>query len=213
MSQQKRHIQITVIVLLGLVALVVGFFFANHFVFNVAKQKDFSRFGGTLLVNPRQMADFSITDTLDKPFNNYVLEGHWTLMFFGFTNCGYLCPTTMAELAKFYRLIEAKPNLAKPDVVMVSIDPNRDSSEKLHQYVTAFHPTFRGAIGSDSVVRKMARELGIAYFKVGKVSDKQYDVDHNGAVVLFNPKGEIQAFFSSPQDAKQLALDYELLVS
>ena len=137
-------------------------------------------------------------------------------MFFGFTNCGYVCPTTMAELAKMYRILEAKDVRNLPHVVMVSIDPARDNHEKLSHYVTSFHPSFYGARGDDQSIKSMTREMGIVY---AKISDKEandplnYDMQHSSALMLFNPQGELNAFFTTPHHADFLAKDYLLLVS
>lgn len=136
--------------------------------------------------------------------------------FFGFTNCGYLCPTTMAELAKMYRTLEEEGVQPLPRVVMVSIDPDRDNLEKLNQYVKAFDPHFYGARGSDEIVKQMTREMGIAYAKIAIPNDNDphnYDVQHSGAVMVFNPNGELNAFFTTPHQANLLAKDYQLLVS
>ena len=78
----------------------------NHVHFK--KKIDSTAFHGTYLENPRTVNQFSLIGTDQKPFENKSLQGHWTLVFFGFTNCGYLCPTTMAELGKMYRLLEEK---------------------------------------------------------------------------------------------------------
>lgn len=138
-------------------------------------------------------------------------------MFFGFTNCGYLCPTTMAELGKMYRILESQHVKQLPQIVMVSIDPERDDQNKLFNYVTSFHPQFYGARGQEEAIKNMTHEMGIAYAKIlekeGTGDTKNYDIQHSGAVILFNPQGELNAFFTTPHHADVLAKDYLLLVS
>jgi protein SCO1 len=217
MSQElkRNKINITVIALLAFVALIVGLFVSQHI--HVRKKIDRNAFHGTLLENPRAINQFKLTGIDDKPFTNDNLKGKWTMIFFGFTNCGYLCPTTMAELGKMYRLLEDKNIKRLPQVVMVSIDPQRDSITKLGQYVKAFDSHFLGARGSQDSIDVMTKEMGIVHMKVlSKTSpeaSKNYDIEHSGTVMLFNPEGQLSAFFSMPHDAQSIATDYAMLVS
>ncbi|MDX1837534.1 SCO family protein [Legionella taurinensis] len=213
MTAQKNRINLTVILLLALVALVTGFFVSQHL--HKGKKIDVSQFHGTLLETPRGVNEFSLTGIDNQPFNNQSLKGQWTLVFFGFTSCGYLCPTTMAELAKMYRSLEEKGVNPLPRVVMISIDPERDDLPKLAGYVKSFDPHFYGARGESKAIKKMTREMGIAYAKVAMPTSQDaqnYDVQHSGTVMLFNPEGELSAFFTTPHQALTLAKDYQLLV-
>lgn len=200
--------------LLALSALITGLL-VSHFM-HKEKKIDPSQFHGTILQKPREIEQFELTGVDNKPFNNQNLQGQWTLVFFGFTRCGYLCPTTMTELAKMYHLLEQKEVKPLPQVVMISIDPSRDSLEGLKHYVTHFDSHFYGARGDIDLVKKMTHEMGIAYSKVlipNAKDPENYDIQHSGAVMLFNPKGELSAFFTTPHQADLLAQDYQLLVS
>ncbi|KTD74510.1 SCO family protein [Legionella tucsonensis] len=213
MSLKAKSVTFTVVVLLALAGLFSGIFVGQHVHFK--KKIDVSTFHGTYLENPRQVNRFSLTGIDAKSFDNKSLKGKWTVMFFGFTSCGYVCPTTMAELTKMYHLLEDKGVKNLPRIVMVSIDPERDSQEKLGNYVTSFHPDFYGARGDEESIKLMTREMGIAYAKViEKGNDAtNYDIQHSGALMLFNPQGELNAFFTTPHHADLLAKDYLLLVS
>ncbi|HHT0593739.1 TPA: SCO family protein [Legionella anisa] len=213
MSLKAKSVTFTVVVLLALAGLFSGIFVGQHVHFK--KKIDVSNFHGTYLENPRPVNRFSLTGIDSKSFDNKSLKGKWTVLFFGFTNCGYVCPTTMAELTKMYHLLEDKGVKNLPRVVMVSIDPERDHQEKLGSYVTSFHPDFYGARGDEESIKSMTREMGIAYAKViEKGNDStNYDIQHSGALMLFNPQGELNAFFTTPHHADLLAKDYLLLVS
>ena len=214
MSLKAKSVTFTVVVLLALAGLFSGIFVGQHFHFK--KKIDVSTFHGTYLENPRTVNRFSLEGVDEKSFDNKSLKGKWTLMFFGFTNCGYVCPTTMAELAKMYRTLEDKGVKNLPRIVMISIDPERDTPEKLRAYVTSFHPNFYGARGDEESIKSMTREMGIAYAKViekGSNDATNYDIQHSGALTLFNPNGELNAFFTTPHHADLLAKDYLLLVS
>lgn len=214
MLSQTNRVTITVVALVAIVALVAGIFFAQNL--SKAKKIKAEKFHGTLLSQARDVNSFELEGTRGVLFNNDSLKGHWTMMFFGFTNCGYLCPTTMAKLGNMYRLLEKRHVANLPDVVMISIDPERDTLNALKHFAQAFHPNFKGARAEKSSIKKMTRELGIAYAKVAlpnKKDAESYDIEHTGTILLFNPEGKLTAFFTTPHDAKALAEDYQLLAS
>lgn len=214
MNFKAKGVTFTVVILLALAGLFSGIFVGQHMHFK--KKIDVTKFHGTYLDNPRTVNQFSLNGIDDKSFDNSSLQGQWTVIFFGFTNCGYLCPTTMAELGKMYRLLETQGVKDLPHVVMITIDPERDDQEKLKNYVTSFHPAFYGARGEETSIKAMTREMGIAYAKVLDKDSKDtnnYDVQHSGALMLFNPQGELNAFFTTPHHADLLAKDYILLIS
>ncbi|WP_367608202.1 SCO family protein [Legionella sp. W05-934-2] len=214
MSLNSTRKTATVVALIGLAALFAGVFLFQHIQFK--KEIDPNTFHGTYLKQPRPVSTFELTGTDGQTFDNEHLKGQWTMVFFGFTNCGYVCPTTMAELGKTYRLILEKKIHPAPRVVMISIDPARDNLEKLKNYVLSFDKRFYGARGSQAKIKHMTREMGVVYTKVlpkqGKPAEN-YDIQHSGAIIVFNPKGELNAFFTAPHDAEAIAEDYRKLVS
>lgn len=214
MSVKIKGVTLTVSILLALCGLFAGIFVSQHL--NFKRKIDVSAFHGTYLEHPRTVNRFSLIGTDEKTFDNSNLKDRWTVVFFGFTNCGYLCPTTMAELGKMYRILEEKGIKNLPHVVMISIDPERDTLDKLGHYVRSFHSTFYGARGEEDSIKLMTREMGIAYGKVinkDNTDPQNYDVQHSGALMLFNPQGELNAFFTTPHRADLLAKDYMLLIS
>lgn len=213
MNLKTKGVTFTVVILLALAGLFSGIFVGQHMHFK--KKIDVAQFHGTYLEQPRAVNQFNLIGIDGKPFNKDSLQGQWTLVFFGFTNCPSLCPTTMAEIGKMYRILEEKKVKNLPRVVMISIDPQRDDLAKLEHYVSSFHPAFFGARGEEPTVKAMTREMGIAYAKVldKQSNPEQYDVQHSGALMLFNPQGELNAFFTTPHHADVLAEDYILLVS
>jgi protein SCO1/2 len=213
MPAKKNRITLTVIVLFAFAALITGLFVSQHI--SIKKRIDTSKFHGTLLNKPREIEQFVLAGIDNAKFDNQSLQGQWTMMFFGFTSCGYLCPTTMAELAKMYRILNEKGVKPMPKVVMITIDPERDNTDKLKNYATAFNSNFYAAYGEQESLKKMTREMGIAYGKVvsNTITDNNnYDIQHSGAIMLFNPQGELSAFFTTPHQAELLAEDYQLLV-
>ena len=143
MLKNKKIISLVLIV--AVVAFISGLYISEHKGWH--KKMDQSQFHGTFLDKPRAMQPFELTGIDDTPFTQKNLQGQWTLMFFGFTHCGGVCPTTMAELAKTYQLLEKKRIEPLPRVVMVSLDPERDDLNTLARYVRAFNSHFYGARG------------------------------------------------------------------
>ncbi|MFA6302712.1 MAG: SCO family protein [Legionella sp.] len=214
MYSKNKGVSLTVALLLAFVGLFFGIFIMQHVPFK--KEIDASQFHGAYLAEPKAIREFNLLGIDNKPFSNAQLQGHWTIVFFGFTQCASVCPITMAELSKMYRMLENKDVKNLPQVVLISIDPDRDSLEKLEQYVHAFHPSFYAAKGDELDVQLLAREMGITFEKVpnkNSVDPRAYDVQHSGAVLVFNPEGELNALFTPPHSADLLVKDYVVLSS
>ncbi len=213
MVNQKKALVIFTALLLMLAGVIADIFYSKHH--EAKKRAERAQFHGTLLDAPRPVKAFSLIGTDGIPFNQTSLKDQWTMVFFGFTRCGFVCPTTMAELGKMYRLLEEKHVWPLPRVVMISIDPARDDLAALRKYVTAFHPDFYGARGTEKMTKAMTTALGIAYAKVAahpNAPAPSDDIEHTGALMLFNPAGKLAAFFTRPHQAKTLGDDYHWLI-
>lgn len=210
LTLKKHWIKISTIIVLLLICFI--FFQDAH-----NKKPDLRGLHATLLREPRLVNQFSLQATDNKPFTQHSLEKQWTLVFFGFTHCSLLCPTTMAELDKMYRFLQIKKAPVLPHVVMITLDPEQDSLSRLRQYVKAFNPNFSGARGSEKEIDAMTREFGIAYAKISnqtkKDSSQQDNIEHTGAILLFNPQGNLTAFFTTPHNAEIMANDFMLLTA
>lgn len=204
----KKNILWTVLALLAFASAAVGLFVYQH----LHQAPDLSAVKGTALSTPRAMPDFDFAATNGGRFDNARLQGHWTLLFFGFTSCGTICPVTMGEMAKTYRLLEADRLQQLPQVVMVSIDPKRDTLNKLRDYVSAFDVHFMGARAVNTRVKALSENLGLAYEKVAMPQKgEDYEFQHSGTVMLINPQGKLVAFFTMPHNAQDIANDYKIL--
>jgi protein SCO1/2 len=155
---------------------------------------------GTWLPQPRPLSEFSLTDESGKPFTRESLKGHPTLVFFGFTHCPDVCPTTLAKLGQVVKAADV-PDLK---VLLVSVDPARDTPTQLEKYVHAFNPEFRGVTGSVEEIERVAREFGVAVEKV-ELPGGQYTVDHSAVVFLLNKQGDRVAIFTPPIEIEPIA--------
>jgi len=167
----------------------------------------------TMLDVARPLPQFELVDQAGRAFQRASLRGQWTLMFFGFTNCPDVCPTTLAELAEVRRKLKDLPAGDLPAVVFVSVDPNRDTSEALGRYVAHFDPQFLGVSGPPAAIEALTRDLGVAVFIGPPSEDGNYTVDHSAAIFLIDPSAAFTAVFGSPHLSDVIARDYRRIIA
>ena len=155
-----------------------------------------------LFDTPRDVGGFSLTDHLGQSFTRDDLKDRWTLIFFGFTHCPDICPTTMAELAELKSQL-ADTEASDARVVMLSVDPARDTPDRLAQYVPYFHPDFIGVTGEFADILSLAQRLNAPFRKVSE-PDGGYQMEHSANVMLMNPRGDYHGFFRAPLDIPKM---------
>lgn len=155
-----------------------------------------------LFDTPRDPGEFSLIDHHGSPFTREDLIDQWTLIFFGFTHCPDICPTTMAELAELKaQLVGTEASDAR--VVMLSVDPARDTPERLAQYASYFHTDFIGVTGDFTDILSFAQRLNAPFRKVSE-PDGAYQMEHSANVMLMNPRGDYHGFFRAPLDIPKM---------
>lgn len=165
----------------------------------------------SLIVLPESkvVADFELMDEQARPFSLADFKGQWSVLFFGFTSCPDICPNTL------YQLQQVKASLAEelepeklPEIYLVSVDPDRDTPDKLAEYLAYFDPSFRGITGDDRQLRALTMQLGIAYHVAEHSSpDESYAVDHSASLVLLNPRAELHGMFPAPHSTESISHD------
>ena len=151
----------------------------------------------------REVKPFELTDHLGNSFNNASLKEHWSWVFFGYTSCPDVCPTTLQEMNFIYDELKAIANNSQ--VLLVSVDPKRDSQEKLASYIGYFNAEFKALHGDHGRLFPFARNLGLMYAITEAGSDNHgesptsYLVDHSASLVLINPAGRVEAIFKPKQ--------------
>ncbi len=160
----------------------------------------------TLLPDPKLLTAFALTDDKNRVFDLARLKGKWSFLFFGFTHCPDVCPTTLAVLAR------ARDSMAKSmagaeniQFVFVSVDPNRDTGSKLRQYVDYFDTSFIGVTGEDAQIANLAGQLGAAYEVAIAPGMENYPVYHTTGVYLVDPRARFYAVFTPPHDAEAIS--------
>ncbi len=170
----------------------------------------------TLLPAPGPLPEFSLLDHNGQPIGRADFEGHWSLVFFGFTHCPDICPATLQVLATAKQLLAAQNIEPLPTIVLVSVDPERDTPEVMAKYVNYFGDDNVGITGDISELRKLTGGLGIYFEKSPSdidATDGEYSVDHSAVVLVINPRGQFHALFSAPHSAENFANDLPLIMS
>src|SRR5438105_2437742 len=156
----------------------------------------------TLFPDPKPLTAFTLTDHKNRVFDLASLKGKWSFLFFGFTHCPDVCPTTLAVLARAHDNI-ARNTLGAEDIqfVFVSVDPNRDTAGELRQYVEYFDTSFLGVTGDNAQIANLAGQLGAAYQVAITPGMENYPVYHTTAVFLVDPLARYHAVFTPPHGA------------
>lgn len=154
--------------------------------------------------------DFALTDHHGKARTLADFKGKAVVMFFGYTQCPDVCPTTMAEMASVMQ--ELGPLADRVQVLFVTIDPERDTAALLAQYVPAFDPRFLGMVGDKAATEKVAKDFRIFYQKVPGKEPGSYTMDHTAGSYVFDPQGRIRLFIRHGQGAAPIASDLKLLL-
>ena len=162
-----------------------------------------------VLPEPRVIADFTLTDQSGEPFSLDDFRGHWSLLFFGFTSCPDVCPNTLYQLTQAKTLMQKQANSGQvPRIYLVSVDPERDTPDKLAEYLHYFDPTITGLTGPDEQIKALAVQLGIAYFiEPHDDGNLQYNVDHSASLLLLDPAGQLFGVLPAPHEANRIAND------
>jgi protein SCO1/2 len=157
---------------------------------------------GTWLPQSRAVSEFQLTDTSGRPFTRRDLEGSPTLVFFGFTHCPDVCPTTLLKLAQVRR----RARVAGLRVLLVSVDPQRDTPSVLGPYVHAFDPQFQGVTGDPHTIARLAATFGVAINRV-ELPGGDYTMDHSAVVFVLDASAHIVAIFTPPFEVGALSAD------
>jgi protein SCO1/2 len=166
----------------------------------------------TILPEPRPVPALALRNQDGQPLGAGFFEGRWTIVFFGFTSCPDICPTTLATLKQVTHELGDLPAGERPRVLLISVDPERDDPQRLSAYVKFFDPSFLGATGDARGVADAAAAFGVPYSKVS-LPDGGYTMDHGSGVFIVGPSGGIVAYSSAPHEAGTLARDYRKVVS
>jgi protein SCO1/2 len=153
---------------------------------------------------------FTLTDHTGVTRTLADYRGKAVLIFFGFTHCPDVCPTTLVEAAEAIKLLGPKGD--RLQVLFVTVDPERDTPESLARYVPAFHPSFVGLWGDPDTIARTAKDFKVFYQKTQESSSGSYSIDHTAASYLFDTEGRVRLFIRYGAGPEGLAHDVGLLL-
>lgn len=155
---------------------------------------------------PRKVADFEITQHTGDSFSNEDLVGKWTLAFVGYTFCPDICPVTLAELNSIYPTLQESVKETPLQVWFLSVDPKRDTTERLNEYINYFNADFVAATGEHAQIFPLVRSMGMMYSISESTDNPNYLVDHSASVVVINPDGNIVGRFMPQHSPGELSI-------
>ncbi len=170
-----------------------------------------ARFHATELSGIDWGKDFALTDHNGTPRRLADFRGRAVMIFFGYTQCPDVCPTTMGNMREL--MVKLGPEAERVQVLFVTVDPERDTPQLLAQYVPAFHPAFLGLYGDAAATAATAREFKIFYNKQPGNTASTYTVDHTAGSYLFDPRGRLRLHVRHGETPERMAQDIKRLLA
>lgn len=168
--------------------------------------------GETLMQPPVQLSDFTLPSNRGEPLSLSDLRGKTVLLFFGYTFCPDVCPTTLSELARVKKALG--PDGEKIDVVFISVDPERDTPEVLARHMSIFDPDFIGLQGEVATLRKIGKEYGLYYEKRAiEGTQAGYLVDHSSATYVIDKEGRLRIVYAYDAEPEVVVAGVKRLLS
>jgi len=155
--------------------------------------------------------NFALTDQNGKPRTLADFRGKAVVVFFGYTQCPDVCPTTMAALKQ--AMEKLGPDADRVQVLFITVDPDRDTQDLLSKYVPAFDPRFLGLYGDADATARTAKEFKEIYQKVPGTTPGQYSMDHSAGTYIYDPQGRCRLYVGQSQGADVFAHDLKALLS
>lgn len=169
------------------------------------------QFKSTDITGADYARDFSLTDHTGQPRRLADFKGKVVTVFFGYTQCPDVCPTSLATMAEVVRLLG--PEGEKVQVLFVTVDPERDTPELLGQYVPAFNSGFLGLYGDPPTTAAVARDFKVFYKKQGDTVGSNYTVDHSAGTFVYDPAGRLRLYVKHGEAPAVIAEDLRKLLA
>jgi len=195
---------------IAIALLAVLMFYIGLQLGTLYQRETLENLSATVLPEPWTVEPFKLIDQDGQPFTADNLRAQWDFLFFGYTHCPDVCPTTLAMLSRVYNRLAARPKLqARTRVLFVSVDPARDTPEQLKGFVSYFGPEFLGVTGSEAEIEKVTSQLNIYYQRhAPPEGSEDYAVDHSASLLVADPQGRIRAVFAGVYDPAAVAADF-----
>ena len=166
---------------------------------------------GKILTRPMELDNFELIDQNSQTFNSESLKGNWTILFFGYTNCPDLCPTTIYKLAEVKNDVNQNLPSKNFNTVLVTLDPDRDTPERLDEYIGYFDESMLGVTGTYKNIQSFSSNLSVFYQRINK--DGGYDFNHTASIFVFNQDGSLFATMSPATSVSELRDDFYTILN
>jgi len=205
------------IIAAAIVAMAIGFTFSLSL--NNSDQKISENVStaqlqiqGTVLEPARKIALPPLVKDDGSQFVDEDLKNHWSLLFFGYTHCPDICPTTLSVLARSAKRSSEQLN-EFPAVFFISVDPQRDTVDMIGEYVKYFDKSFTAVTGEKKMIEALTLQAGVVYFQTPSTigNENDYIVDHSASVLLINPEGRLRAYLRPPHSPESILKSIKIL--
>ena len=186
----------------GIVVAAIVLFGAAYFVGTLLRPYSYH---GMVMQSTEPPGDFTLIDHNGHRMHLSDYEGKWVILYYGYTFCPDVCPTTMMQLGRMMPLLGKKAKDVQ--VFMITVDPERDTPERLKEYVTYFHPDFIGLTGTPEEIADAAAPFGIYYKKKEVEGASDYLMDHTASVTVLDPEGRVRLIWPYGTTAEEMAED------
>jgi protein SCO1/2 len=199
--------------LLVVVALVAAALGVASWLLLGPRQSPLPAINGYVLAQPRALPAIELVDEQGARFEPREFAGHWSFLYFGYTYCPDVCPLTLVELAALKKQLAVDLPGERSQYFLVSVDPKRDTPERLREYVAYFDPAFRALTGAPAALAAFAAATETLVDVPEGQDPANYLVSHSSNVVLLDPRGELRAVLTPPHDPLRLAADFGKIVA
>ena len=206
MVMSKRNIIFILLILTGITGLFTYFQSLPSLL-----EKKPTLVSGKILARPMEMDRFELIDQKNEVFNNKSLEGGWTVLFFGYTNCPDVCPTTIYKLAEIKNELKEDLSSTSFNTVLVTLDPDRDSTDRLKEYIGYFDESMLGVTGTYENIQSFTSSLSVFYQRINK--EEGYDFNHTASIFVFNKDGSLFATMSPANTIGELTQDFYTILN
>lgn len=206
MVMSKRNIIFILLILTGITGLFTYFQSLPSLL-----EKKPTLVSGKILARPMEIDRFELIDQKNEVFNNKSLEGGWTVLFFGYTNCPDVCPTTIYKLAEIKNELKEDLSSTSFNTVLVTLDPDRDSTDRLEEYIGYFDESMLGVTGTYENIQSFTSSLSVFYQRINK--EEGYDFNHTASIFVFNKDGSLFATMSPANTIGELTQDFYTILN
>lgn len=189
-----------VLIVLAVVVVIIGMLLARLPIGFVPGTSIPPGLQGTLRVEPLPLTGFTLVDQHSRAFGLEQLKDKWTFMFFGYTHCPDICPTTMLIMKSIATVLERDPRQINAQFVFVSVDPARDDPASLAGYMNYYNPGFIGLSGTQTQLKELGRQLDIKAVRIQEDTSVSYLMSHTSSIMLIDPRARFYASFSPPHE-------------